>query len=1116
MGLLKSISSKALPSRKKSIPSASAPDPGALNRGFDAQPESPPRAAPPTPLPKPSAQAKLVADAVEYEKVKNQSAINRAKAAQQEEDQQAELEQVIFDDEVIETTAATPAEAAAESSPTPKSAPKSAPKAANTLAAQQLVPSYGGFDASYQGHHAYSDASPPSNSTAKKPPTPERVPDGPKPKLGYQGFDDSHGPGWGDVHKTPPVSPQSLSRVTSRSGATPTSLSRQASGTGASPLSLSRQASGSGASPLSLSRQPSGTSPKTSPKMMPTPGSSRPAPSPSVSRQPSQSSPALEALDAAKAILAAEAAPEAKAVAVPEVVTPSAAPEDASEEWRLQKLETAAEEGRLLQTRQKLEMEDAIEAAREELEAARASESKRTGTPERAAVSSPPQTTGAEAMSAAMAEAQAEGEKIAEAAIEAALILAMVNEASGTASGTASGSGTASASPTKLQQTPPSQPPPPTPPKAVPAASPAETLVRPMATPAPASKAAPPPPQASPAAPAKAATPPAPPKELTPAPAPAAKPASPPLTKTPSAGGLGGGAMAEAMQLSETPSPAGMGRGLTSHAFEPTAVVGNGAAEVVTPSAAIEDPSEQWRLQKLERGVSSHSTDRKGSPPVGSSGSALKPSSATPQPLVRQGSSSASKSSASKAPAAAAKKQTEETEAALAEALGAQIAATALASAIAVTPSSSAATIAASSIAASSTSPASPGLAGGSGSVTSPGAPSPAPAPPPRRVRDVRVSAHGTAPGAQTLTVAAPAPAASAPKSAAPAAADGTSKKSASSQAAGEVDEVDELTRLYEAAATRVQARTRGLLARGKTGLLSSSAEARMRWHRGADLATGRLTEKELMAEGHAANDRLDYAAARLNFQAAYELGSHHIAAQLSAANMALKLGEAELALFEYQQMLLRKDLVGWHRFSVVQKLVAASVALKRKELEQRPWHEQQWHELIVGSALSSEEEVARSINVMDAHVDPKPPKPSAANPNITPIHTVMVAPPVSMPYSSLAAWQRERLPAPAHAYPAGSDPHESHLELWQLEELGVPDSKLRAARRKRSGPGTRSSLTPAMLLVLLCGLLASLASSIARSDRLAAAKAKAVLGSSADPVGKPGARKVARWVLRA
>ena len=92
------------------------------------------------------------------------------------------------------------------------------------------------------------------------------------------------------------------------------------------------------------------------------------------------------------------------------------------------------------------------------------------------------------------------------------------------------------------------------------------------------------------------------------------------------------------------------------------------------------------------------------------------------------------------------------------------------------------------------------------------------------------------------------------------------------------------------------------------------------------------------MEAGHRANSRDDYVEARRNFRAAFELEGKAVA-QISAANMALKLGNVEEAMQEYTVVLQRTDLADNHRTLVENKLseqVMAAVALAKKAEDER------------------------------------------------------------------------------------------------------------------------------------------------------------------------------------
>ena len=85
----------------------------------------------------------------------------------------------------------------------------------------------------------------------------------------------------------------------------------------------------------------------------------------------------------------------------------------------------------------------------------------------------------------------------------------------------------------------------------------------------------------------------------------------------------------------------------------------------------------------------------------------------------------------------------------------------------------------------------------------------------------------------------------------------------------------------------------------------------------------GGLSAEELFKRGHQANGEGDVATARAQFLAAFEL-ERSPKAQLSAANMALKLGESDVALREYEALLLRPDLAPEHRQAVHTKIGVA------------------------------------------------------------------------------------------------------------------------------------------------------------------------------------------------
>jgi len=146
----------------------------------------------------------------------------------------------------------------------------------------------------------------------------------------------------------------------------------------------------------------------------------------------------------------------------------------------------------------------------------------------------------------------------------------------------------------------------------------------------------------------------------------------------------------------------------------------------------------------------------------------------------------------------------------------------------------------------------------------------------------------------------------------------------------------EEEVAMAAAAITRVQATQRGRFVRRMTLLAPTSLrrEATMLIGGRDAVPTDANSENELLRIGHAANARKDFGAARLNFQAAYMMFGYKVEAQLSAANMALKLGEVELAASEYQEILRRNDVQGWVRGRVVQKLQVATAIMKSRDAQ--------------------------------------------------------------------------------------------------------------------------------------------------------------------------------------
>jgi hypothetical protein len=119
--------------------------------------------------------------------------------------------------------------------------------------------------------------------------------------------------------------------------------------------------------------------------------------------------------------------------------------------------------------------------------------------------------------------------------------------------------------------------------------------------------------------------------------------------------------------------------------------------------------------------------------------------------------------------------------------------------------------------------------------------------------------------------------------------------------------ESDDGEKRYEAAAVAVQSAARGRKAR--------------------KLSRPQLTRREvreLVAVGFRANMEGDWAVARLNFLVAYLRGGGKIENGISAANMALRLGEHDVAVEEYAQLLQQPGLTEYHRRCITSKLQQA------------------------------------------------------------------------------------------------------------------------------------------------------------------------------------------------
>ena len=173
-------------------------------------------------------------------------------------------------------------------------------------------------------------------------------------------------------------------------------------------------------------------------------------------------------------------------------------------------------------------------------------------------------------------------------------------------------------------------------------------------------------------------------------------------------------------------------------------------------------------------------------------------------------------------------------------------------------------------------------------------------------------------------------------------------------------------------------------------------------------------------------------------------------ATQLSAANMALKAGDPQLAAYEYEQALLRSDLPDGMRSKAAARLLEAEAAIKRQALESVPWHDERlpWHERLLASEttlLAKFPEPKRRSIVAAAHEPDALPR---SRHGFTPLRTSIdeAAPPPSLPLHELEVWQKRAL-APSTAAPASaggaavSYPWRgvrlaSHLREWQVRAL--------------------------------------------------------------------------------
>ena len=133
---------------------------------------------------------------------------------------------------------------------------------------------------------------------------------------------------------------------------------------------------------------------------------------------------------------------------------------------------------------------------------------------------------------------------------------------------------------------------------------------------------------------------------------------------------------------------------------------------------------------------------------------------------------------------------------------------------------------------------------------------------------------------------------------------------------------------------------------------------------------------------------------------------------------VALKVGEVELACFEYDQILLRHDLGAEVRAKVVQRLVHAEELTRRQALDALPWHERTFvseRELLrwqdVGRAPAPRR---RSIEAGRGNVGSVPVSELAAHHGFVPLRTSSTTTVSSLSYADLGVWQTRALDAAA------------------------------------------------------------------------------------------------------
>ena len=202
------------------------------------------------------------------------------------------------------------------------------------------------------------------------------------------------------------------------------------------------------------------------------------------------------------------------------------------------------------------------------------------------------------------------------------------------------------------------------------------------------------------------------------------------------------------------------------------------------------------------------------------------------------------------------------------------------------------------------------------------------------------------------------------------------------------------------------------------------------------------------MRRGHRCNERGEYPAARRHFQDAFACRPS-VAAQASAANMALKAQEPSLAAYEYEQLLLRSDLTEGLRTTLAAKLLDAEAAIQQQALstalldENVPW---QTRLLAPKTALlEALPQPKRRSSVAAAH-EPDAPPPSSHGFMALRTQPLETAPAPSLPLHELEIWQRRQLPPTAPGTSAGAAlvtyvfrgvQHASHLRAWQQRALG-------------------------------------------------------------------------------